>query len=302
MFVGSLTLAAIWLPPRRCALAVGLTQTVGMLGGVAVQVPLGMVVEEIGWRPTMHAAGFAAIGIGVAIWLVARGSAHTGRPATAGAPTGRSAAARAFANPQTWWVGLYSGCSSAPMIVFATLWGVPYLVQVAGFSRDTAAAGASTLLLGWALTAPFVGWASDRMGRRRPLMVVGMAVALVAWCVVLFLPHLPAPCIYGAIFLIGSASSVMALTFAVAREVNPVAVGGMMAGFVNVSSIIGAALLQPLIGWLLDRQWAGRMADGMRLFEAESFVTAFLVFPAMSAVGLLVALFALRETYCRQVG
>ena len=59
------------------------------------------------------------------------------------------------------------------------LWGVPYLMQVHGLGRAAAGASASLLLFGWALGAPSFGWLSDRMGRRRPVMLATTAAALI---------------------------------------------------------------------------------------------------------------------------
>ena len=91
----------------------------------------------------------------------------------------------------------------------------------------------------------------------------------------------------------------MALTFALGREVNPPQASGFATAVVNMPSIVAGAVLQPLVGWLLDLQWDGTAEDGVRIFAAGSYLLAFLPFPIVTAV-TFVSTFFIRETYCRQ--
>ena len=297
VFLSTLTLAGIWLPARHFAMVTGLTQAVAMLGAVAGQAPLAAFVEATGWRPAMVWAAAAGLVIAVVIWFVARD--RTNRRQEPERRDLRHALADVFGNRQTWLAGLYSAGMSGPMLTFAVLWGVPYLVQAHGLGRTEAGASASLMLIGWAVAAPGIGWLSDRLGRRKPIMLTLAAVVLAAWCVVLWLPGLPLVGLQVLLVLIGAASSAMALSFAVGRELNPPANSGLATGFVNFTSIAAAAAMQPLVGWLLDLRWTGAMLDGARVFDATAYGQAFLVFPAVTLATLIGTAF-LRETFCRQ--
>src|SRR5690606_13244332 len=98
---------------------------------------------------------------------------------------------------------------------------------------------------------------------------------------------------------VGAASSSMSLSFVVAREANPPGAAGFATGVTNFCSMIMAALVQPLIGKLLDLQWDGATAAGARVFSADAYVSAFLLFPAAAGLGLLVA-WPMRETHPAQ--
>lgn len=293
-FVGALALAAARLPPRQFAMVTGLTQAVAMAGGVVAQVPLAYIVVAAGWRGAMLGFAALAVAFAVAFWFAARG-------------VGRSAAARAaggiravLANRQTWLACAFGALLTTP-IAFAVLWGVPWFVQAHGQTRAAAALGASMLLLGWAAGAPLIGALSERLRARKPVLLAGAAAALAAWAALLAWREAPFPLLCALVFAVGAASSSMSLSFVAAREANPPAAAGFATGVTNFCSMIVAAAVQPLIGWLLDLQWDGAETDGVRLFAPDAYRSAFLLFPAAAAAALLVAL-PMRETHPARAG
>jgi MFS family permease len=78
----------------------------------------------------------------------------------------------------------------------------------------------------------------------------------------------------------------------------PVRFLGTTSALVNVGNMLGPMLLQPGIGWLLDRSGPARGA--LRVYGVEAFQSAFLLIVAWSVLScLLIAL--TRETRCRQL-
>ena len=63
--------------------------------------------------------------------------------------------------------------------------------------------------------------------------------------------------------------------------------------------MIGGMVMQPLVGLVLDRHWAGVMANGARWYDFDAFRAAFSAMLAWCAISLVLIAFA-RETYCRQ--
>ena len=59
----------------------------------------------------------------------------------------------------------------------------------------------------------------------------------------------------------------MTLGFAFAKESVPPRFAGTTSGIYNMGSILGAMLLQPAIGWMLDRNWQGGLAGGVRIYD-----------------------------------
>ena len=132
-------------------------------------------------------------------------------------------------------------------------------------------------------------------------MVVGVTVTLLAILAVVYLPGLPPPAAYALLFISGLSSGASGLCYAAAREVNLAEVTGMAIAVVNMASAITSAVFQPFIGWLLDLEWAGGMADGARVYSAGTYRIAFLAMAGWGVAGIIAALLV-RETHCRPVG
>jgi MFS family permease len=296
-YVGTMTIAAHWFPPGRFSLLVGLLQTVGMAGAVAGQAPLRLVVDVAGWRDTLIMVGGLAAILALALFLVLR-DRQDKRKKSGGMLAGIGTVLR---RRDTWGNAIVGMVLSAPMLAFAGLWAVPWLVQVHGYSKPEAAAATSMVFIGWGVVAPFVGWLSDRVGRRMPLLYIGFAIAGTGLGGLVYLPNLTPGLISILMPMIGIGGCVMVLNFALARETNRPQDAGAGLGFVNMCVVGAGAIFQPLLGYILDNSWDGRMIDGARLYSAEGYQTAFTALMIAYGVGFLACLFLVRETRCRQL-
>ncbi len=302
-FVGGMMLVAAWFPPRRFAAASGLLMVGGMLGGVVGQAPLALLVRDIGWRNATLVLAVCAFALAALTWIVVRD-----RPPGAAAPRRHSAGIGAVVTElwivvrrrQTLLLAAFTGLMASSLLMFGALWGVPFTMAVYDLDKATAASLLSTILIGWAVGAASWGWLSDRIGRRKAPMVAGAMIALAAMLAMLYLPRLPLAIYTVLLCLIGFGSSCMIVAYAATREHNASGATGGALGFVNMASVLGGAFFQPLVGWLLDLQWDGRLVEGARIYSAEAYRLALIVMPATLALGL-VAIAGVRETHCRPV-
>lgn len=302
-FVGSLILVGRWFPPNRFAFLSGLTMFVGMAGGIVGQGPLAVLLTVTDWRTTMFGAAAFAAALSAAVWLVVRDHPDEAN-AAARANTARNAnllgnVAAAMRIAPVWIIGGVAASMSGLLLAFGGLWGVPYLMVRFGIGRPDAAFFTSFNLIGWALGAPLCGWFSDRIERRKaPLLAA--AIVTLASLVALFFGGFGLAVSTALIFLVGLSSGCMILCFALARENTPHSIHGSVTGFINTGTVGAGALLQPIIGLLLDWQWDGTIVEGVRVYSAGAYEIAFLSLVAWSAMGVACAL-AVRETYCRAV-
>jgi MFS family permease len=158
----------------------------------------------------------------------------------------------------------------------------------------------SWLLIGFALGSFFLGILSDRLRRRKPVMLGGVGLYLLCWLPWVLQWQLPAVAGLGLFFLMGVGAGGFTLTWAVAKEVNRPALSGMATSVVNTGAFLGAALLQPLVGWIMDLGWDGRVMDGVRVYSAANHQLGVGIFFGVALAGFAGALMV-RETHCRQV-
>jgi MFS family permease len=295
-WVAALSIAMRRLPPRRFALVTGLTLAAGMAGAVGGQAPLAALVQAVGWRATMLWGGVFAAALAAAFWWLGGFAGNGGdRHSDSRLLDGLRNVAR---QPQSWLIAAATGTLTGPMLAFGGLWGVPYLMQAHGLGRPAAAALTSVTLVGWGIGGPLAGWASDRLGRRKPIFLAAAALMLGAWLALLLWPALPRSGIGAVLFAAGIGGGGMIVAFAIMRDRSTAEDGGAGSGFLNTVCMGAGAVMQPWIGLLLDWQWQGTMAEGARLYDALAFERAFWSFPAVIIAGMVLTLFV-RETYCR---
>ena len=290
-FVGALKLATHWIPANRFAFVSGMTMMVAMLGAVAGQAPLAAVVGAVGWRAAMlDAAGFAAL-LAAASWAIIRDRPPGDDLVRQSAPISlRRSLARVMAGRQNWILALYGGAMTAPFLAYAGLWGVMHQMRLYDLDRIAAAGSNSLMLVGWAVGAPAGGWLSDKLGRRRMPMTAAAILSLAGWLVLLYTPALPLMADRILLFLIGASSGAMVICIAAARERSSAAVSGAVTGFINTAMVGSGALMQPVIGLLLDANWNGAMRDGARFYSTAAFDAALVTLPGCAAVAIAASL------------
>ena len=304
-FISCLKIAMLWLPMRQFAFLTGLTMFVGMMGGISGQGPLAAAVDYTGWRGAVMWAALFSLVCGAGIWMVAGAGERslisgvrerTGSSDSLGLMGGLRLV---LTRSQTWLLALNMASHGAPMLAFAGLWGVAYIMTRFGLDRTSAAFATSMVLIGWAVGAVAGGWISDRIGRRKPTMIFAAIVALLVWLIILFAPGLSASIVVSLLLLNGLASGTMIVAFAVANETTPTSAGGTIAGVLNCGTMTSGAISQVLVGWLLDLGWDGRLENGVRVYSVKAFDDAFLVFVACGVISLITVFF-IRETYARR--
>ncbi len=305
-FVSMLKLASHWFPPGRYALVSGMALAMGVVGGVIAGVPLRALVEAFGWRPVMGVSAALTGLLCLATWWhvrddpADRGLASHAPPEShgGGRPPVLEGLARVLSYRNVWILTLVPVGFSGAVLTFGGLWGVPYLRQVHGLDAKAAALVTSVLLVSWAVGGPLLGNWSTRRGRRKPLYVASAAVALAAWAAV-FYAGAPLPVLVALLVVAGLGSANIIIGFAWAKESLPLALTGTASGVCNMGPLMGGMLLQPGVGWLLDRHWSGALAAGARVYDAAAYRAGFsLIFAALCA-GMVLILFA-RESHCRQ--
>ncbi|MDE2442386.1 MAG: MFS transporter, partial [Betaproteobacteria bacterium] len=168
-------------------------------------------------------------------------------------------------NRSTWPAILVNTGVCGAFFTFAGLWTVPYLMQMHEMSRLVAASHLLLWFGGFAVGCLLLGTLSDRLGRRKPVIIVASHLYSLVWLWLLSGIRLPVEFSYAMFAVLGVATSGFSLTWACAKEVNPPMLSGMSTSVTNMGSFLAAALFQPLVGWVMDLGWRGEMVSGVRV-------------------------------------
>ncbi|MCF8051886.1 MAG: MFS transporter [Desulfobacterales bacterium] len=310
-WVVMLKLASRWFHPRRYAAISGAALAVGVVGAVSAGVPLRLLVDQFDWRAVMFASGLVSLLLSVFIWRVVRDDpADKGFVSYAPAVLARENAgpggmvkglSRVMAMRNTWLLSLAPGGIAGPVLTFSGLWGVPFLFTHYHLPQEAGAAVTSAFLVSWAFGGPVIGIFSDRIGLRKPLYLTGAAIALTGWAMLVYGPILSLPLLVLLVAITGFSCGAMIIGFAFVKESVPPELTGTALGVCNMGVMMGPMILQPAIGWVLDRKWDGMMVDGVRIYSLEAYQAGFSLMIAWAAAAVILVAFT-RETHCRQMG
>jgi len=308
-FVGTLKLAGEWFPTRYFSTVSGVALFCGILGAVFAGTPLRLSVIAFGWRNTMLFSAVVTFVICAGIWLMVRD--HPAEKGYKGfydiaVSTGKnprkqilSGIVEVLRYPNTWLLFVIPGGLVGCVLTFGGLWGVPYLSTQHGLPTTQAAGLNSAMLVAWAVGGPIFGGISDRIGRRKPLYILGCMLAVFGWAIILFMPSLPLPLLVLSLLIAGFASGCIIISFVFAKESVPPHLAGTVNGVINMGMMLGPTLLQPVVGWMLDRSWNGDLVDGIRIYNITAYHAGFRLMIAWAILSI-VLLFFTRETNGRQ--
>ena len=244
-FTGAVYLAARGFPPRYLATAIGATQCVGMLGGSAGQFVVGPMIEHgLGVHVFWVGMGAIILAIGVLLYIATPKEQLGPHAQEGGFGSLLEPYKIVFTNPQSYLCGIVAGLLFAPTTIGDMIWGVASFQKDLQFTYHNAVVIASMVPLGWVFGCPLLGWLSDRIGKRKPVIIGSAAFMILAACQIAFKP-LPIPA-HVAMFLFGVGSGAAMIPYSVIKEVNPDSVKGSATGGINFLVFGITAFLGPV--------------------------------------------------------
>ena len=252
-FVGGVFVAAKYLPPKSLPTFIGLTQMIGMAGAAVGSKPVAYLIDinsGLGWRWQSIWIPFSIFGgvLAVLLWIILP------RSTDAKAAFSLKSLVRpyqvVFENPQTYLCGLIGGLLFAPTTIGVMVWATEFLHQGENLSMSSAASLASMVPIGWIIGCPLLGFISDRIGRRKPVLIAGAVVMGLATLAAIYVePGFATR--YAIALILGIASGAAMIPFSVIKEANPPEVKGSAAGAMNFLCFMVTGLLSPVLHGLL---------------------------------------------------
>ena len=284
-FICVLRLIPAWFDARRVPVVTQLTGLLGQAGQVASAIPLVALLTGPGW--TAAYLGAAAVGVLTAVLVLA---AVRDRPPGVERQVvrirwrrvGRSVAA-SFRHPGTR-LGLWSHFSTQfSGMVFALLWGYPFMTAGMGYDPGLAGGLLTLMVLAATVIGPLLGSLTAHFPMRRSNLVFGVLMATIAvWTVVLLWPGpVPLPVFVAFVLVLAAYGPASAVGFDFARSFNPATRLGAATGIVNMGGFVAALTTIFAVGVILDL----RAPSGG--YDLSDFKVAFTVQYVFWAFGLV---------------
>ncbi|PIZ34270.1 MAG: MFS transporter [Alphaproteobacteria bacterium CG_4_10_14_0_8_um_filter_37_21] len=296
-FISTLKLTAAWFPVSQFAIVTGFTVMLGKLGG-ASQAIMSPVVSNYGWR-TLYLSLFV-IGIIATImcFLFIKNKPDGKITKEKESPTTAADILRVMKNKQVWCIGFVGGLMYIPITGFGELWSVPFLTRVCDINNAMASKITGLLYLGFSIGSPLFAALTKKIKSHVKVMIISCTSALIIFSIICYAAQLLPLYLVATLYCLGGASIAgQVLTFTVAKENTSIALSGTTVGFTNMLVMLSAIICQPLIGWVLDKNWTGLLSEtGIRIYDKSAYQIASLSIPVGMLMCLLL-LYFVKETY-----
>ncbi|MFJ6630997.1 nitrate/nitrite transporter [Streptomyces sp. NPDC091376] len=257
-FISVLRLGSRWFPARRGPFIAQIAALFGMAGNLVSTIFISRLLHGVGWTATF--AGSAAAGVLVLVLLVLflkdHPEGHEPAPAEhAGAAYVRRQIARSWREPGTrlgMWVHF---TTQFPAMVFLLLWGLPFLVEAQGLSRETAGGLLTLVVVSNMMVGLVYGQVIARHhAARAPLALGTVAATATVWGTTLVYPGDQAPMwlLITLCAVLGACGPASMIGFDFARPANPPERQGTASGIVNMGGFVASMTTLLAVGVLLD--------------------------------------------------
>jgi MFS family permease len=299
-FITLLVIVREWFPRKYFGFFAGLSQFVGTLGPILAGGPLVALLDnaDMTWRTIIAASGLLGFGLTLLSLLFVRGKKPDNPDAMRfllpKSPLKEQIVAL-LSNKQAWFVALYSALIYTAIATLGAMWGENVL-EAKGLSNRLAGDATSVLWIGYALGCPITGLISDML-KRRKIVLIGLAIlAFVATASLQFFQSGGFLLFATIFFMIGFAGGAQNVGFAMIVEKVSERLSATSMGLNNGLMLLFDTVNPILFGFLVTLTLKDKNST---VFDAENFRYALTYIPSLCLVALFVAIFCLKETYCK---
>jgi len=298
-FVSLLVVASSWFPRRYIGIISGFSQFIGTLGPILAGGPIIKLLmdSDLSWQRLMDLIGFVGFAMVMIMFILIRNKKRNGKSVTIYLREERpfqDYLKTLSKNPQVWFIAIYSGLIYIPLTLLGGAWGIPYIKSM-GFSTQEAANVISLMWIGYAIGALFVGSISDRISRRRPILIFSALVSMML-VLAMILASQQSLLYYSVLFaLLGCVIAGQTVAFSTIAEHVDFATKATAMGINNMSVTLLSSVSPIIAGYLINFSY---QRQPITLIPSD-FVNGFMLMPVLSAIGAIIAIFFIKETFCK---
>lgn len=289
-----------WMPRKNIALFIGLSQFIGTMGPMLAAGPLNMLAEAgtLSWRTFfMMLAASAAVIACLVLAIVDNKRQTTGKFLILSRTSSiKDNLRRLMSHPQIWFIALFSSSVYFSIEYLSENEGTSFLMKK-GFSSTFASYMITLAWLGYALCCPFLGFLSDKLEQRKPLMIATACMLFLALVIIIYFPIGPIGMVV-CFFLLGLGASGQSIGFAVIAEYCKDSYLAVGLAFNNTMIMVCAAINAPLMGYLLARHTPVKAGIG---YSLAMYHHAFIVMIGLVLLAVILSVYCIQETFCKSM-
>ncbi len=298
VFVPAVRVLLLWFGPRAFAQMNTLLLAVGNLGAIVSSAPYAWLLQQITWRSSFFVVAALTLACALLSWIYIRNFPPNHHPPAVeerpSIPLTQGNRVSVMKNPFFWTMVALFFTYSGSFSTFQSLWAYPFLIDVFQYDKIQASNLLMMIALGAILGGPVLGYLADRTfaGSKRPMLSVVVLVQVINWACIVFLGKSLGAVSLGVIFFVMgmNLAGTLSLVWAITREMFPPERLGTVMGAINPAPFLGAAVFQPLTGYIMDQ--VGKSGG---VFPFEAYRQAFFLCLISVFVAFLISLFLNRK-------
>ena len=249
-YVSALKALAMNYDPKRYGTLTGVLTSVGNIGGIVAASPLALLTLALGWRESfLIIFFFMFFFVGVA-WFVMKDKENkliTSKRSI------RDDLGRIFSNRELLKIVLVPFFVYGCFISFQGLWAGPFLMNVYGMSKSTASLFFMFIGIGFMISFPLAGIISDKIRKRKPVLLIGITLCLLTWLVMaVFGGVLDSYQLIALLFFLGFSFGITDIFLTIPVTLFPLEISGSAIAGLNIFNFIGGGFFQYFMGFIID--------------------------------------------------
>jgi MFS family permease len=249
-YVSALKALAVSYNPKRYATLTGVLTSVGNIGGVAASSPLALLALALNWREAFLIVFAFMFFFVVVAWFATKDIEDK---LFKGKRSIRGDFGKIFSNRRLMKIVPIPFFVYGCFVSFQGLWAGPFLIDVYGMSKAAASLFFMFISIGFMVAFPLAGFLSDKINRKKPVLLSGIILSLLFWLVMaIFGGVLESYQLLALLVFLGVSYGFTCIFLTIPATLFPLEIAGSAIASLNIFNFVGGGFFQYLMGFIID--------------------------------------------------
>lgn len=294
-FIGMIVAVYDWMPYKNIALFIGLSQFIGTLGPMAAAGPLSTLINfyHVTWRYSFFVLSLtgAVIAFLIVFFVKQRNSTDTSMVILKIRSNLKNELFSILKNKQVWYIAFSYALIYFSLEYFSENEG-KQLLMTKGFSSSFSSYMITLSWFGFAIGSPIMGYLSDRINRRKPLLVLSAMITALSLYAIIFV-SLSITYTYFVCFIYGFSIGASSVGVAIMGEQFKSDLISTGLSIKNTVTILFISTIAPIISFLLSQ------TSNHSSYSIYDYQKVFIIIIGFAVLAFGIYLLKVKETYCR---